>query len=250
MDTVKNIDLETVSQLRSVSQRISRHLSRSLSGYLRSLKPLCLPRKVLGEYMDSAFEGRVAGAEKNVQEIGIQFKQIASDAFSMPVKLGTPIPAISNDLTIAPWQYQHNLGDDETIVVSSPVRWVIAYRGEYGLRDLMEQTLSGENLNVAGVKDLMIRNLTLWKLLDDTPDLRQVFKDLRFGLSFETSSVSGDLPYVVASCDVPSFRPQDEVIHTVVALSGKAMFEELIDSAELQGIGDPFKTSLLDLIAK
>ena len=250
MESVKNIDLETVSQLRNVSQRISQHLSRSLTGYLQSLKPLFLPRKILGEYMDSAFEGRVAGAENNVQDIGKQFKQIANDAFGMPVKLGTPIPAISNDLTITPWQYQHHLSGNEMIVVSSPVRWVITYRGEYGLRDLMEQTLNGDNLNEAGVKDLMIRNLTLCKLLEDTPDIRQLFKDLRFGLSFETNPVSANLPYVVASCDVPSFRPQDEVIKTVVSLSGKAMFEELIDNAELQGMADPFKISLLNLAAE
>ena len=34
MNTVKNIELETVGQLRKVSQRISQHLNKTLGGYL------------------------------------------------------------------------------------------------------------------------------------------------------------------------------------------------------------------------
>ena len=46
---------------------------------------------------------------------------------------------------------------------------------------------------------------------------------------------------------VPAFRPQDELIRTVTQLSGKQVFEELIDVDGLPGIVDPFTASLLEL---
>jgi hypothetical protein len=142
------------------------------------MKPLSLPRNNLGECMESAFEGRFAGAEKNVKQFGDRFRAIAKDAFGNSINLGTPIPAISNERTIAPWQHQHARGDDETIIVTSPVRWIVSYRGEYGLRGFMDQRLSGDSLNEGSIEKLFVRNLTLCTLLEEAPDLHQLMQGL------------------------------------------------------------------------
>ncbi len=248
MGAEKYIELEQVGQLRQVSKKISEHLDKRLQDYLATLKPLFLPRKVLGEYMDSAYDGRVAGADKNITAIGSSYQRIAQDAFGLSTKLGTPVPSISSDLTIAPWEYIHELDGGQRIIVTSPVRWVLNYKGEYSLSELMKQSLKDEPFNAGGVKDLLIRTLTLSKLLEMSPGLQAIFEDLRFQFSLEKSAVSGDLQHVVLSCDVPAFRPQNEAIQTVVSLSGKAVFEELIDHEELGNLVDPFKKAVTEFV--
>lgn len=244
MGTEKHIELEQVGQLREVSKKISDHLNSKLRGYLDTLKPLFLPRKVLGEYMKSAFDGKVAGADRNIASIGSDYQRIAQEAFGLSTKLGTPIPTISSELVISPWEYTHDLEGGQKIIVTSPVRWVLSYKGDYSLSDLMKQSIKGEQHNSVGVKDLLIRSLTLAKLLDQSPGLQAIFKDLRFQFSLEKNSVSGDLEHVVLSCDVPAFRPQDEAIKTVVSLSGKPVFEELIDDEALLSLEDPFTSAI------
>jgi hypothetical protein len=53
------------------------------------------------------------------------------------------------------------------------------------------------------------------------------------------------LPYAVANCSSPSFRPQEEAIQTVISFSGKAVFDEVIDHDALSDLEDPCKSALL-----
>lgn len=249
MDNVKEIDLEQMGHLRDVSKKIMEFLDTRLSGYLSTIAPLFAPRKILGEFMESAYKERVPGADKNFARIEKRYKAIARETFGMPSKLGTPIANIKNQLEVYPWEYLHQLEGDgnETVRISSPVKWVMAYASSYSLADLLEQRVEGEKPDSSDVKQLILNSLTIWKLIDSSPDIVQLLEDLRFSVSIETAAASGDLPYVVLTADVPAFRPQDELIRTVTQLSGKQVFEELIDVDGLPGIVDPFTASLLEL---
>ena len=249
MDNVKEIDLEQMGHLRDVSKNIMEHLDTRLSGYLRTITPLFAPRKILGEFMQSAFNERVPGADKNFAEIEKRYKAIARETFGMPSKLGTPIPNIRNQVEVYPWEYLRKLeGEgDVTVRISSPVSWVMTYASSYTLSDLLEQRAQGEKPEPADIKQLILQNLAMWKLIDSTPDIVQLLEDLRYSLSIETSAASGDLPYVVLTSDVPAFRPQDDLIHNVIQLSGKQVFEELIDVDAISDMPDPFKSRLLEL---
>lgn len=246
MTNTKEIDLEQMGPLRDVSQKISQILNSRLAGYLATLTPLFAPRKVLGEYMESAFNQSVAGADRNFSEIEEQYKSIAAETFSISSKLGTPLPNIKNELEINPWEYLHQLGNDanQVVRISSPVRWVLSYAGGYTLSDLLIQRTRNETPDVADVKQLVLNSLTIWKLIDLAPDIAQLLSDLRFKVSIETTSVSGSLPYVVLTSDVPAFIPQNDLIRTVTKLSGKQVFEELIDVGAIGGMADPFVASL------
>jgi hypothetical protein len=252
MDKVKEIDLEQMGHLRDASQRIVQFLNTGLSGYLTTLTPLFAPRKVLGEFMDSAYRERVPGADKNFAAIEKRYKAIARETFGMPSKLGTPLANIKNQLEVYPWEYLHQLGDDsnQTVRISSPVKWVMAYASAYTLSDLLEQRVQGEKPESADIKQLVLNSLTLWRLIDQLPSVVQLLGDLRFSVSIETNPASGELPYVVLTSDVPAFRPQDDLISTVTQLSGKLVFEELIDVDAITDMSDPFTDKLQELKGK
>jgi len=246
VDNVKDIDLEQMGHLRNVSQKIVQFLNTRLSAYLTTVTPLFAPRKILDEFMESAYQDRVPGADKNFAEIEKRYKAIARETFAMPSKLGTPIANIKNQLEVYPWEYLHQLDGDssQTIRISSPVKWVMAYASGYTLSDLLEQRVQGEKHDIGDVKQLMLNSLTLWKLIDQSPEIARLLGDLRFSLSYETTAVSGELPYVVLTSDVPAFRPQDDLIRTVTQLSGKQVFEELIDVDAIADMPDAFKDKL------
>jgi hypothetical protein len=63
-------------------------------------------------------------------------------------------------------------------------------------------------------------------------------------VSIEKTPLSGALPHVVLTADVPAFRPQDDLIRTVIKLSGKQVFEELIDVDAIGDMVDPFVAGL------
>ena len=242
MSEVKDIDLAQMSQLRDVSQHIVQFLNKRLAGYLSTITPLFAPRKILGEFMESAYKERVPGADANFSEIERRYKQIVRETFDMPSKLGTPLANIKNQLEVYPWEYLYQLdGDDsQTVCISSPVKWVVAYAGAYTLPDLLEQRVRGEKPASDDIRQLVVNSLTLWCLIEQSPDIVQLLDDLRFKLSIETVPASGELPYIVLTSDTPAFRPQDELIRTVTQLSGKPVFGELIDVDAIGSIADPF----------
>jgi hypothetical protein len=244
----KEIDLQEMGTLRDASQRISQILTRRLSGYLSTLRPLFAPHKVLGEYMESAFSQSVPGADKNFTEIEEQYKLIARETFNISSKLGTPLPNIKNEIGIRPWEYLHSLDNDpnQVVRISTPVRWVLSYSGGHTLNDQLIDRTRRESLDVADLKKHLLSSLTLCKLIEHAPDIVQLLSDLRFNVSIEKTSLSGELPYLILTSDVPSFRPQDDLIRTTIKLSGKQVFEELIDIDAIRDMVDPLVFALTE----
>jgi hypothetical protein len=243
---VKEIQLQDMAPLRALSQTISQFLHKRLGSYLATLTPLLAPRKILGEYMQSAFKEKMPGADKSFAELEERYKAIGRDTFKLASKLATPLPNIKNQLEVYPWEYLYEVGGQK-VVITSPVRWVIAYRGLLDLPRLLEGSLQGEKPGPDELKQFIVNALVLRMLLERSAGVRQVLEDLRFPLRFETCSVSGELPYVVACATVPSFRPQDEIIRTVTQLSGRPVFEELVDVESVDDLPDPFKDRIREL---
>lgn len=250
MTIVKEIDMADMGRLRQASQKISQHLQKRLSSYLSTLSPLFAPRKVLGEFMQSAFTDKVPGADSRFVELEEAFKTICREGFELNAKLTTPVPNIKNNLEIEHWKYQYNVGGDagSKVVISSPVRWVLGYAGGYSLSDLLEQRVEGEAPSSDDVKSLVLRSLTVAKLIDMSPAVADLLRDLRFPMEVVSSPDVGNVPGVAIAAQLPTFRPQDSLIETVIQLSGMPVFEELIDLDSVAGLDDPFKDEILKLI--
>ncbi|MCP3869013.1 MAG: hypothetical protein GY703_13115 [Gammaproteobacteria bacterium] len=248
MGRVKEIDLEQMTALRSASQKFSQVLHNTMMGHLKTLTPLFAPRKVLGEFMESAFKEKIMGAEKNFTQLEGRYKTLCKDTFGIPSKLSTPISNINNQLELYPWEYIYRMGEDgsQTVSITSPVSWVLAYTGRYNLSNLLADHLQGEKVGYDDLKSLILNSLTLWLVVERSPGLKKLFEDLRFPMSIETTQIAGDLPFVVITSPLSSFCPQDALIQTVTQLSGRPVFEEFIDVEELNSLEDPFKGLLTE----
>ena len=232
MTPVKEIDMQAMGRIRQASQKISVFLHKRLNGYLQTLTPLFAPRKIVGEFMESAF------------------KTLARETFDIPAKLSTPIPNIRNQLEVHPWEYRYLIAGDaeRPVVITSPVRWTLSYAGGATLSEVMRHQAREESLEAEEVKSYIVRTLTLHKLVDTSPAIQEMLQDLRFPISTETASATGDLPLTVVGSDLATFRPQDELIETVTQLSGKPVFEELIDLDEIEPLPDPFKAKIMEML--
>lgn len=250
MSKVKEIQLEQLTSMREVSQAISQYLHQTLSGHLKTLTPLFSPRKVLGEFMESAYKDKVPGADKNFAKIEAQYKDLCQGPFAAPPRLNTPLPNIANQLILYPWCYPYRIGSDMVLNVRSPVRWILAFAASYDLTRLLEHHLAGESPRADEIKMLLLTSLTMAALIELNPGVKELIEGLGFTLTVEQSELAGAMPMVVAAAPVSAFRPQDEMMKIVAQLSGRASFEELVDIEEVAALEHPFKARLESLLRK
>ncbi len=247
MTPIKEIQFEEMSALRERSQKIGSLLSEDLRAYTKTLTALCAPRKVLGEFMQSASRDKVVGAEKSFALLEERYKAVMRDAFGLSAKLSTPLPAIHNKLSLTPWCYSEVLtGSSSPLIFSTPVRWVLSYDCSYDLRDLITDRIKSEELRYEEVSPFVVRALVAWLLFEQSPELKRILSGLGFDVSLEVlPEISGDLPYVVLTSTVPAFRPQDSLVSMVSQLSGGSSFEELVDVDGIKAMPFVLKDRLL-----
>ncbi len=249
MTRVKEIELPKMAPLREVSQKIAQFLQQTLSAYIQPMSPLLAAHRILGENLEGFQRERVPGATKAYAQLEEQFVKLCRSTFKFPHKLRKPLPAIKNKLEVYPWEYLYEVGGDpdNTITISSPVRWVLAYDYSYTLSSLIKAKLAGEKPQMDETKQLILNSVTLAMMMERSEGIKQILEDLRFPVSVATSPVSGDLPYVVVDAPVESYRPQDDLITTVIQLSGRPVFEELVDLDEVDAIRDTLVEKIKDL---
>ena len=248
MSQVKEIDLGQVAPLRDVSQKISEFLHDTLTSYLAPVNPLLAPNRVLGEHLEGFSRERVPSADKNFVTLEQRYVKLCRDHFRLPSKIRSPVPAIKTGLEVYPWEYLYEVGD-RTIIISSPVRWVLAYDYTYTLSNLLRAKMAGEKPQPDETKQLIINTVTMWMMMQRSKGIQRILGDLRFPVSVETSPVTGDMPFVVISASVEAFRPQDELINTVIQLSGRPAFEELVDREAVESMPDPLLSRIKSLVS-
>jgi hypothetical protein len=249
MARIKEISLQQMAPLRETSQKLSNFLKQNLSAYLAPMARILAPHAVLGEYMEGNSE-RARGAAESFALIKEHFDKIFRESFQLPGHLAGKVPPMKAKLKLYPWEYLYAIDDDpgQAIIISSPNSWVIAYDYPYTLNDLLRAKLAGDKPQASESKQLVVNTLTMWLALERQAGLKKILADLRFSVSVEHSPVAKDLPFMVATAAVGSFRPQDDVMKTVTQLSGRPVFEELIDEEAVQSIRDPLAEQLQALL--
>jgi hypothetical protein len=245
MSTVKQIEMQQLTRLRAASRRVSQYLQECLNEYLSVLGPLVAPARVIGEHMEGHGTGRVVGADDARAVLEAQFPKLCRDPFKISAVLPTPVPRVAAKVKVYPWEYPYQAGN-ETVTITSSVSWVLAYDLPFDLTTILRSKFSGEKLQPDLVKQLVINTVVMQIAVSRQAGMRRMLHDLRFDLEERTSPATGALPFVVAHAALESFRPQDEMIQTVTQLSGKPVFQELIDPEAIQQVPDHLTEKLLD----
>ena len=161
----------------------------------------------------------------------------------------TPLQITSSSLEIVPAEYTYAAKTDQhskSVVVTSPLRWLLTYAG-FSLGQL-KVLLADQNRTAEDMSQFILHYTVLSVALSQQPSVRQVFEALRFPASAARSPEFGELPLIYVTSSVPTLRPPDEVLIESTELSGRNVFEEIVDVDGILAMRDPVKDRLLDLI--
>ncbi len=247
----KQLDNQEFFKLRQITERITNALSKRLSTHLDILRPLFIPRRLLGTYVKSAVMEEVPRSEKAFADLQDLYATVCETPFGLPKKLQPPLPPISNQLEMTPFQYPlHIIGSgDKTIHVTSPTRWILSYRSECPINRLKAMVSGAEPRQPDEMRQALINHLTLVILLRHVPNLTQLLEDLRYQVEVRELKELGNLPVVVLKAPVQTFLPSDEFILQITQLSGIPAFQEIIDMEAIENISDSLKESLIKLLS-
>src|SRR5512135_3501720 len=106
----KSLNSEEFLRLRQATDKVAQSLSKRLKGHLEVIKPLFLPRILLGNYIKSAYNEEVPGTDRAFSELQEWYGRICERPFGLPKKLQPPLPPISYQLEMTPYQYPLSLG--------------------------------------------------------------------------------------------------------------------------------------------
>jgi hypothetical protein len=101
----RSLDNKQFLKLRQATEKVASVLSKRLASHLEVLRPLFIPRMLLGSYVKSAAMEEVPGAEKAFATLQERYAAVCERPFGLPRKLQPPLPPISNQLEMSPFRY-------------------------------------------------------------------------------------------------------------------------------------------------
>jgi hypothetical protein len=238
--------------LRRLTRAISNLLHEQLREHLSALAPLLRPRSVLGDYVQGGTREGLKSSEKALQELQSTYRTVASSKpFNLPNELRIPLRIASSSLEITPAEYTYTAKTEQqskSIVVTSPLRWLLTYAG-FSLGKL-RALLRDQNPTDEDTSQFVLHYTALSVALSHQPAVKQVFEALHFPVSEGRSPELGELPLTYVASSVPTVRPPDSVLIESTELSGRNVFEEIVDVNAILAMRDEGKERLLDLIKR
>jgi hypothetical protein len=242
----KSLDNKEFLQLRQSTDKIAAALARRLKDHLATLRPLFIPRKLLGTYIKSSSTEEISGSDKAFAKLQEKYGLICEDPFKLPKKLQTPLPAISHFLESTPYQYNLALGGDSTkeVKITAPTRFILSFQSECPLNRLRAMLSSAEGRQPDDMRQALVSHLALVLFLEQFPQLVNLLKDLRYTIEIEKFADLGGLPAVILTAPLSTFLPPDDFITEITQLSGIPAFQEIISIDAVQNMPDPLRDAL------
>ncbi len=236
-------------KLRKLTRAIADLLRGQLTDYLATVRPMFLPRNILGEYVQGGAKDSVRGAEKVYLQLQSLYASVASaKPYNLVQELRPPIQIESPSLEITPVEYSHIVtgdGQSKTINVTSPFKWVLTYAGFPPAK--LQALLTDRNRVDEETHRFVLHYAALRMALAVHPGLPRLFDGLGFPISSGRAPEFGELPLTYISSRISSIRPPDELIIESTEISGQDAFEEIVNLDDLRNLGDPTHTQLLEL---
>jgi hypothetical protein len=238
--------------LRKLTVAISKLLSEQVRDYLTTLAPLLRPKAVLGDYIQSNIkEPSRAGADKAFKELQTLYEQIAgTKPFNLPTELKPPIEIVSTALEFTPLEYEHSARTEDetkTVVVTSPLKWVLNYSG-FSLGRL-KTLVADRNRSANELREFILHYLVLQVVLSKQTGVTNILQTLHFTVSSEQYLPElGKLPITQITSAISTHLPPDNVIIESTEISGRNVFEEVINVEDIVKLRDPLRERLVELV--
>jgi hypothetical protein len=244
------LTFEQLAKLREQTEAMAGLLRNRLQGHLETLRPLFAPRRLLGKYVDRKED--VAGSEKAVAQVREQFKEVCGAPFSLTPELDNDVLAgIDSRPRLYPWEYTYEAtgeGEPRSLIIASPVRWVLTYGSGYTLSQLRQAVAGKHERRSDDIRQFVVNALVMHLFLAKYPRIAELLTDLRYPVQVDKCPGLGALPLVTLSACLPSFRPADNLILMATRFSGVSNFVELIDVEAVHTLEDPLKLRIEELL--
>ncbi|HAF13953.1 MAG TPA: hypothetical protein DHU55_02330 [Blastocatellia bacterium] len=240
---------EHLLALRKSTRAIADLLRNQMKVYLSTLAPLFRPRNVLGNYAQGGTYEASRTGEKPFKELQELYQSIAqSKLYQLPSELKTPLEVINTQLEMTPVEYMYvanSGGDNKSIVVTSPLKWALTYRG-FGPGRFRE-VIDSADRSTDQLQQFVLHYLMMHSVVAKQPGLSRILEDLHFPVNVEYSPEFGDLPLTYVASSISTIRPPDEVLVESTEVSGTNAFEEIVQLEDIPKLRDPLKEQLLEI---
>jgi hypothetical protein len=238
--------LQELPDLRRKTERISKLLWEQLNGHLETLRPLFAPERLFGKHAGGRVE--VTGAERALADLQQSYRAFTAKPYDLPATLDTTwLGLVGQVVALEPWEYDVAL-QGKSIAMSSPIKWVLAFRSNYSLAQVKRVLAGTEAVRLDHLRQFVVNALVVQLLLARNPKLVQLFSDLGWDLRQETTAEFKGLPLMTATSILNSFRPPDDLILAATAFSGVPAFIELIDLEAARHPKNPLQQKLEELL--
>jgi hypothetical protein len=240
--------IQRLLKLRKLTRAVADLLRGQIKDYLGTLAPALRPRGVFGEYIQGGAKEGFRGSEKNYQDLQALYRTVGGGRpFNFTMDLTGPLD-ISGALELSPFEYTHSASEGtqtKSILVVSPLRWAVNYAG-FPLGRLKEILADPKHSNDQ-VHSFVVHFLALHLVFGRLPGVVRVLEALRFPPGTANLPEFGALPITTLASPVPTVRPPDEVLIESTEISGRNVFEEVVDVSRLSSLPDPLKEQLIEI---
>jgi hypothetical protein len=242
-------NMQELLQLRKLTRDLADSLRNQVKDHLATVAPVFHPRFVLGEYVHGVKQG-LRGPEQALEDLRTVFTAAASAKpfHLLNAEIRPPIEMANTALEISPVEYTREVivaGVPKNVIVTSPCRWILSYGG-FGPVHL-RQMLARRDRRNDEVHQFVLHAAMLRVVISRQPGITRLFDALRFPLTIGKLADFGELPVVTVGSPVSTVLPADEAIVESTEMSGRDVFEEVVDSDGLRGMEDPVRMRLIEV---
>src|SRR5437763_2163247 len=246
-EAVSSLTHEQLPRLHSLTAEIQKICRGQLRTYLDALAPLFRPRRVLGDRMEGPGKESVVGADQTFAELKEIYFKACGRPFDLRKDMPSPLESVGTQIAVYEWEYLYEVRTEheaKTITVVSPLMWVLAYPSTYSLSMLRQVVAGKQERDPEGVRSSVLRSCLMHLQFTKLPELKALFEGLRFRVEVRRSAQLGELPLVTVSAPIRTIRPTDDLLLTATGLSGRTVFEEVIDDYQVAHIEDPLQAQI------
>jgi hypothetical protein len=246
----QDLDNQEFLKLRRATGKIAAELESRLKRHLTTLRPLFIPRKLLGTYVKSSSQQEIHGSEKAFAELQEMYSGICDNPFQLPKKLQPPLTAISGVLECTPLEYSLEIENStgNSVTITSPTKFLLSYQSECPLKRLLNMLQKKEARQPEEMRQALLCHMALVVFLKNFPVLSSLLEDLRYRVEIIKLERFGNLPVVLITAPLDTFLPNDDFVQEVTQLSGIPAFQEIIDLDAVENFPDTMKDTLNALV--